>query len=69
MKMKSISSSHVTGAGYDENTKTMDVSFKNGATYRYSFVPLGVYEGLIGASSAGAYMHSAVRGRYDFIII
>lgn len=55
MNMIPVSSSNLASIGYDENSRTLYVSFRNGRLYKYSGVPLQVYNGLMAASSKGQY--------------
>lgn len=64
MKRTSVSSSNVASVGYDEETKTLEVEFHNGAVYQYHSVPKSEYQGLLHAASVGKYLHSHIRGVY-----
>lgn len=55
MNMIPVSSSNLASVGYDENSRTLYVSFRNGRLYKYSGVSLQVYNGLMAASSKGQY--------------
>ena len=59
-----LRSSTLSRAAYEEETETLDVTFKNGRTYTYEGVPKDVFEGLRDAPSAGQYFHSQIRDRY-----
>jgi hypothetical protein len=54
-------SAAVEEAYYDENTKTLTLKLYGGVFYRYSGVPLWVYEGLLNADSAGKYYHTTIQ--------
>jgi len=45
----SIQSDNVQAAGYDANSMTMTVQFKNGYTYEYYGVPLELWESFLAA--------------------
>lgn len=64
MKRISVSSSNVASVGYDERTKTLEVEFHSGAVYQYHSVPKSEFKGLLGAASAGQYLHRYIRGVY-----
>lgn len=49
---------------YDTDTQTLDITFTNGRTYTFEMVPEHVWEGLVGASSAGTYFFTNIKGRY-----
>lgn len=59
-----LASSNLRDCSYDEETKTLYVSFTSGGRYKYSGVPLAVYEGLVDADSAGSYFQSEIKGQY-----
>ena len=63
--MHEIVSSNIKAVGYDRDSKTLQITFSNGATYTYSDVPLAMYEGLFTADSAGRYVQQfIVKGKY-----
>jgi len=65
IKMHEVVSSNILAAGYDKDTKTLQITFKNGATYTYQGVPLAIYEGIFTAESAGKFVQQyVVKGKY-----
>ncbi len=60
-----IASSMIQSAGYDAQSQTLDVEFKNGRIYSYANVPQSEYDGLMGASSAGKFFLSNIKGVYS----
>lgn len=66
IKMQSVSSSNLVSVGYDEDSKTLRVVFKNGSTYDYSSVPQRTYEDLLNAESIGSYFHNNIRSDFSF---
>jgi hypothetical protein len=66
IEMKPISSSNLAAAGYDAETRVLDIQFQNGNTYSYDDVPSDVAEGLFTAASAGAYFFNNIKNRYRF---
>lgn len=65
IKMHEIVSSNIKAVGYDRDSKTLQITFSNGATYTYSDVPLAMYEGIFTADSAGKYVQQfIVKGKY-----
>lgn len=66
MERVSVSSSNVDTVGYDEDSSTLEVGFKNGATYQYFDVPKNIYEELRDAGSVGGYLASHVKGIYRY---
>ena len=59
-------SSNIAAAGYDEVTRTLEIRFLNGATYRYTDVPKEIYEGMWKADSMGKFVHSNIASKYKF---
>ncbi len=66
MKRDQVTSSNIQSIGYDEDSQTLEVEFKNGGIYQYFDVPKGEYEGLMSASSHGQYLAANIKGRYRF---
>ncbi|HDR6289455.1 TPA: KTSC domain-containing protein [Bacillus cereus] len=67
MNMVPVSSSNLASIGYDESSKTLYVSFRNGRMYKYSGVPHHIYSGLMSASSHGQYFDRyIVKGGYAY---
>lgn len=56
----------IAAVAYDETSHTLTLEFRSGTTYDYFDVPLHVYEGLIGAASAGTYFAHNIRDVYRF---
>jgi hypothetical protein len=44
----------------------LEIEFHDGGVYRYSNVPVHVYEGLLRASSKGSYFHDRIKERYRY---
>ena len=66
MKRISVNSSNIAEVGYDVGTQTLEVLFHNGNIYQYFDVPEKVYDGLVAASSVGAFFNSQIKGVYRF---
>jgi hypothetical protein len=66
IEMKPITSSNIAAAGYDAETRVLDIQFQSGDTYSYDDVPAGVAEGLFSAASAGSYFYNNIKNRYRF---
>ncbi len=65
IKMHPVVSSNILAAGYDKDTKVLQITFSNGATYTYQNVPLAMYEGIFTAESAGKFVQQfIVKGKY-----
>lgn len=61
-----VTSTNIKEVGYDVESSTLEIVFKDGGTYRYEGVPQSVYNGLITAGSAGQYFHRVIRDKYRF---
>lgn len=66
MERKPVSSSNVESVGYDDDTQTLEVEFKNGALYQYFDVPENIYCGLLQADSVGGYLAENIKGVYRY---
>jgi hypothetical protein len=60
-----LRSSNLHSVEYDPATSSLTIEFRRGGLYRYSGVPSGIYEGLLGTYSAGRYFHQWIRNRYS----
>lgn len=59
------SSSYINETTYDQPSETLDVTFADGSTWRYSGVPRGVYTQFITSPSRGRAFHALIRNSYD----
>lgn len=66
MNRTPVSSSNVASVGYDPNTLTLEVEFKDGSVYQYFDVPETVYQELMRASSVGQFMHANIKNNYRY---
>jgi hypothetical protein len=66
MKMINVDSSNIEAIGYDENSSTLQVEFKNGGMYQYFDVPEEVFIGLRDADSVGGYLAARIKGTYRY---
>ncbi|NJN90605.1 MAG: KTSC domain-containing protein [Leptolyngbyaceae cyanobacterium SL_5_14] len=64
MDMQSVSSSAISEVGYDESTQQMKIKFKQGKIYDFCQVPEYIFQGLLAASSKGAYYNSYIKDKY-----
>jgi hypothetical protein len=65
MEMIRVRSSAISAVGYDQSTSRMRITFEQGHSYDFCRVPIHVYEGLMRASSKGAYYNDHIRDRYQ----
>ena len=63
-RMPPLRSTSLASADYDPSTLELLITFSNGRSYSYSEVPKEVYDGLLGASSPGAYYHANIKDNY-----
>lgn len=66
MEMTSVESSNIEAVGYDEDSSTLQLEFKNGGTYQYFDVPVRVFEELRDAASVGKYLAANIKGVYRY---
>jgi len=66
MNRTPVTSTNVIAVGYDPNTLTLEVEFKDGAVYQYFDVPETVYQELMRAGSIGQFMHANIRNNYRY---
>lgn len=65
MKRTAVSSSNLISVGYDPNSKTLEVEFREGRLYRYDQVPQRAYDDLMNAQSKGSHFHRHIRDNYS----
>jgi len=61
-----VNSSNVAEVGYDVESMTLEVAFRNGSTYQYFDVPENIYKGLLRAKSVGTYLSQEVKEAYRY---
>ena len=66
MDRTAVESSQIKSVGYDEESSTLEVEFKNGSVYEYADVPKDVYEGMMNADSVGRTFNATVKGVYPY---
>lgn len=59
-----VKSSHMKSMYYYEDTKILEVEFKNSDVYQYFEVPIEVVQHLYHAKSKGKFMHKNIRNKY-----
>ena len=52
--------------GYDANSQTMEVTFRDGGVFHYFQIPETVYRRLLEAVSKATYFKNRVRPNYKF---
>ena len=66
MEMTNVESSTIEAVGYEEESSTLQVEFKNGGMYQYFDVPESVFEELRDADSVGKYLAYSIKGTYRY---
>ena len=66
MERQPVSSSNLASIGYDPNSETLEIEFKNGSVYRYFNVPSFEHERLMAADSHGVYFNANIKDKYPF---
>ena len=61
-----FNSSSVDFCVYNNKTQNLDVLFGSGVMYRYEKVPVLVFHEFMTSESQGKFIHSDIRGKYDF---
>lgn len=61
-----VTSSNIESIGYDGDSSTLEIEFKNGATYQYFDVPENVFTELRDADSVGGYLAARIKGTYRY---
>ena len=67
MERVPVESSNIASIGFDEDTNTLEIEFRNGGVYQYFDVPFAVYDGLIEADSKGQYLAQQIKGQYRYV--
>lgn len=64
--MHPVDASQLVSVGYDNETESMYIEFKQGLVYKYFEVPVNVFNNLKNSSSPGRFFMSSVRQYYDY---
>jgi len=64
MERLPLRSRAVVSAGYDAETRVLEIEFSTGRLYRFSDVPESVYEWLLRVPNKGVYVTRNINGRY-----
>jgi hypothetical protein len=67
MRRRSVASSSVRSAGYDGDSRTLEIEYVNGSVYRYFDVPQPTYAGLMAAPSIGNYVNTEIKPYFEFV--
>lgn len=64
MERQTVDSSNIQGIGYDEESNTLEVTFKIGKTYTYNGVPVEVWREFAKSPSKGIFFFNYIRDRF-----
>jgi two-component system cell cycle response regulator DivK len=65
-EMPKLNSTAVERVDYHDESRTLDIWYSGGDRYSYFDVPPEIYEALLAAPSAGAFVNSEIKPRYRF---
>lgn len=61
MEREAVTSSNLVSVGYEADTETLEVEFKNGLIYQYFNVPQFLFEQMMHAASIGSFFNTQIR--------
>jgi hypothetical protein len=64
MQREPVSSSNLLSVGYNPESETLEVEFKNSSVYEYYNVPQFMYERLMQAGSIGSFFNTEIKNSY-----
>jgi hypothetical protein len=64
MTSRPLRSSSIAAAGYDPDTRRLEIEFVSGRSYTHEDVPPEVYESLLSAPSPGRFYNQSIKGVY-----
>lgn len=64
MKRTPVTSSNLVSVGYDAETSTLEVEFREGRVYQYAQVSEAAHDALMEAPSMGSHFHRHIRAKY-----
>lgn len=64
MKRQAVESSNLVSIGYDLETSTLEVEFKNEAVWQYFDVPESVWHEFESSESKGKFFGREIKGSY-----
>jgi KTSC domain-containing protein len=66
MEREPVSSSNLVSVGYEPESETLEVEFKNTGVYQYFNVPTFMHERLMSADSVGKFFNSDIKYAYAY---
>ena len=61
-----VSSSNIMSAGYDAQSETLEIEFKNGTVYQFFNVSVAIYDAFMQAPSKGQYFNAYIKNALPF---
>lgn len=61
-----IESYNLVSAGYDMETKTLEVEYASGIVYQYYEVPQALYTEFITSKSKGSFLNRNISGKFRY---
>ena len=66
MERMRVQSEQLRSVGYDVGSSTLEVQFRDGATFQYFYVPEFIFSRLLHSPSKAAYFRNRVRYQFKF---
>jgi len=66
MRRTPVGSSSLSSVGYDPERSILELEFRGGRIYQYFAVPRRIFEELMTAASAGAFVNRCIKPRFPF---
>ena len=66
MRVVKVLSSNISTLTYYEDTQVLEIEYVKDATYKFSSVPLKVFDAFVKSDSKGKFFHSEIKGTYAF---
>lgn len=64
MDRSPVTSGNLAEVGYDHNSETLEIMFRNGGVYQYYNFPNFMYERFIQSESLGKFFNVEIKGRF-----
>ena len=66
MNRQVVTSSTIVSIGYDADSQTLEIEFKNSNIYQYFDLPQYIYDDFVNADSHGKYLAQNIKGYYRY---
>lgn len=61
-----VTSSNIVSIWYDEENRVLEIEFNNSGVYQYTWIPVGICNSLMNASSHGQYFNENIKNSYSY---